>query len=179
MRPLLAVLLSAGALALAPATGLAKGVGQAEVCGSAGCQAVTGNDSGALMAAGSSAGPPSGPAPFYTINIRVPDGPDVVRRFTYDYLPSRGLTHARSQAAGNAWVKLFPRFRAALDDVVRGIEPRPASELLGVPSPASDDGPSWWALAGAALATLVLLALLARYATSVLKARPRASKSAN
>lgn len=179
MRPHLAVLLTASALAIAPATGLAKGIGEAEVCGSAGCQAVTGNDSEALMAAGSSAGPPSGPAPFYTINIRVPDGPDVVRRMTYDYLPNHGLTHARSQASGNAWVKLFPSARAALDTVVLGIEPRAASELRGVPSPAPDDGPSWWALTGAALATLVLLALLARYATSARKARPRASKSAN
>jgi hypothetical protein len=70
--------------------------------------------------------------------------------------------------------------RALLDHLVAPFAPHPASQLArAAPPPAQDDGTAWWPIAGAAAAALALLALLARYATSALKARPRASKSAN
>jgi hypothetical protein len=184
MRAHLPLLLVAALLAGAPATAIAKGVGDAEICGSDGCRAVGGPDAEALFAPGRSAGPPSAPAPFVTVNMRQHEGgsPGVTRTFTYDYLPRLGLTHARGDASGSGWTALFPSARAKLDELVRWFHPLPAAQLAGVahPSPAADDGgPSWWAIAGAALAALAGLALLARYATSALKARPRASKSAN
>jgi hypothetical protein len=76
-------------------------------------------------------------------------------------------------------VRLSDQDRALLDHAVAPFEPYPAAQLARVAPPAQAGGTAWWTIAGAAAAALALLALVARYATSALKARPRASKSAN
>ncbi len=98
-------------------------------------------------------------------------------RFTY--LPSAGVI--RPEGA-TEWLRLHPNRRARLDALVAAIEPRPAAQLRGGavvrPAPPGDATP-WLPNAGTIAAALALLALIARYATSALNARPRASKSAN
>lgn len=183
MRSLLPVLIAAALVAAFPASAPAKGITSAEICGAAGCQDVDEAQYYALYAEGDPTQPPAAAAPFVTVKFTQQHGPDYEATDAYDYVPSLGVTRPVVPAVNGDWVKLTPTSRAALDEAVRGVAPLPAARLTGIPlpvAPAVDGGgPSWWALTGAALASLVLLALLARYATSALNARPRASKSAN
>ena len=190
MRSLLPVLIAAALVAAFPASAPAKGITSAEICGAAGCQDVDAASHYALFAEGDPTQPPAAAAPFVTVKLTLEHGPDAGGATdAYDYVPSLGMTRAVVPAVNGEWVKLTPTSRAALDEAVRGIEPLPAARLTGIPlpvdpadpvAPAGDDGGApWWAIAGAALAGIVALALLARYATSALNARPRASKSAN
>ena len=169
MRPLPLVLIIAATLAAAPSTALAKGIGNAEVCGAAGCQSLTEADASALMAEGNPSDPPSVAAPFFTLRMTMrEDGPRPrEHEIGFDYLPGLGLTHPHGAASGEEWVKVYPPSRQALDAAVRGIAARPASQLAGIAQPQEqrDGGPAWWPLTGAALAALALLALLARRLT--------------
>jgi hypothetical protein len=178
MRRLLPVLIAAAALAAGPSSALAKGATAAQVCGADGCTDVQRDKLAGLLAEGDPTEPPQTATPFVEIRLTVIAGPNgKTDRRAFDYLPSLGVTRSHDERA--AWVKLYPVWRASLNEAVGATELRPASELAqiaGLPRRDGDSGPPWWAIAGAALA---LLALLARYKTSDLKARPRASKSAN
>jgi hypothetical protein len=184
MRPLLLTLITVATLAAAPSSALSKGAIAAQVCGADGCTDVPRDELGGLLAQGHPTQPPRAAAPFAEIRLTVIAGPHgKTDRVAFDYLPSLGVTRAHDGAAG--WVKLQPAWRTALNEALGATELRSASELArlaGLPNPNSNhdtgSGSSlpWWAITGAALA---LLALLTRYATSALKARPRASKSAN
>ena len=167
-------------LAAAPAASLAKGIAGAEVCGADGCRTVDPAFFHATMIDGHPLGTPVAAAPYVTVQVhhhRIPGQPAQTERFTY--LPGLGLV--RPQGAPR-WIRLHRGRRRELDRLVAPIAPLPASELSGVARPAAQTAPdttSWLPLIAGAAATLALLALLARYATSALKARPRASKSAN
>jgi hypothetical protein len=178
MRPLLPVLLAIAALAAIPACALAKGApSAAQVCGADGCDTVDVSSLPAL-AGGVPARPPAQRAPFFTLRTTIDRGDAGVVRV--DYLPSLGLTHPSGARHDRQWVEVSPNDRAMLDHVVAPFEPYPAARLALGTRPAHDaDATPWLAIAVAAAAALTLLALLARYATSALKARPRASKSAN
>lgn len=183
MRPLLPALIVAAVFAAAPSTAIAKGIERGQVCGQAGCQDVEPSSYFALLADGTPADPPSAPTPFYTVNVTMsvhgPGGAPPADMF--DYLPSLGLTHASRAQANTGWVKLSNARRRALDRLVAPIEPHPAAQLAGfaLPDAVADDGPPRWPITAAALAGLVLLGLLARYATRALKARRRSAKSAS
>jgi hypothetical protein len=183
MRSLLPVLIAAALVAALPASAPAKGITSAEVCGAAGCRDVDEASFYALFAEGEPTDPPAAAAPFVTVKLTIAHGPDAGEANDgFDYVPTLGITRPRFSTSNADWVKLSATSRMALDDVVRGVPPLSAARLTGVPQPVAptgDGGPPWWAIAGAALAGLVALALLARYATSALNARPRASKSAN
>lgn len=97
----------------------------------------------------------------------------------YTYLPSLGAVRAQGETQ---WTRLHPARRAELAKIVAPVMPLPAAQLTGVAQPAtgaSGDGTPWWTIPAVVVATLALLVLVTRYATSALKARPRASKSAN
>jgi hypothetical protein len=181
MRPLLPILIASAALAALPAPALAKGTATAaQVCGAHGCNTVDLSSLPALVD-GVPARPPAAPAPFVTLKTRVDYGPDAApRTVAYDYLPSLGVTRPSGSRDDSQWVRISDSDRALLDHAVAPFEPYPASQLDRVSPPAQeDDGTAWWPIAAAAAAALALLGLLARYATSALKARPRASKSTN
>ncbi len=184
MRSLLPVLIAVALVAALPAGAPAKGISSAEICGAAGCRDVDEAQYHALFAEGAPTGPPAAAAPFVRVRFTIEHGPDAGGvTDAYDYVPSLGITRPVVPATNGDWFKLSVTSRMALDDVVRGVAPLSAARLTGIPLPVApagaDGGAPWWAIAGAALAGLVALALLARYATSSLNARPRASKSAN
>jgi hypothetical protein len=188
MRAPLFLPTAVAALALLPGAAHAKGLVGAQVCGAGGCSSV---DRGALRAmlpdADHADGPTTG-APFVTVRLTMREGRNgPLHRERYTYVPSRGLL--RFDGAPG-WMQVRPGPRAELDRLVAAVTPLPASKLEGIepaPPPAiqppaapqPDGGTPWWALAGAGGAALGLLALLARYATRSLNARPRASKSVN
>ncbi|MEA2184046.1 MAG: hypothetical protein QOF69_3231 [Solirubrobacteraceae bacterium] len=186
MRPLLLTLITVAALAAAPSSALSKGAIGAQVCGADGCTDVPRDEPGGMLAQGHPTQPPQAAAPFAEIRLTVIAGPHgKTDRVAFDYLPSLGVTRTHDGAAG--WVKLQPAWRTALNEALGATKLRSASELArlaGLPNPnpnsnhdtGSRSSLPWWAITGAALA---LLALLTRYSTSALKARPRASKSAN
>ncbi len=182
MRPLLPILIASAALAALPAPALAKGTATAaQVCGAQGCNTVDLSSVPALVD-GVPARRPAAPAPFVTLKTTVDYGPDAApRTIAYDYLPSLGITRPSGSRDDSQWVRISDADRALLDHAVAPFEPYPASQLARVAPPAQHDGggSAWWPIAGAAAAALTLLGLIARYATSALKARPRASKSAN
>jgi hypothetical protein len=181
MRPLLPILIASAALVALPAPALAKGTATAaQVCGAQGCNAVDLSSLPALVD-GVPARRPAAPAPFVTLRTTVGYGPDAApRTIAYDYLPSLGITRPSGSRDDSQWVRISDADRALLDHAVAPFEPYAASQLARVAPPAQPDGgTAWWPIAGAAAAALAALALLARYATSALKARPRASKSAN
>ncbi|CAN5293480.1 hypothetical protein BH20ACT16_BH20ACT16_09620 [soil metagenome] len=181
IRSLVLLLITYLMLAAAvPATSAAKGIAGADVCGADGCHAVDPAFFHAVMTDGAPLGAPVAAAPFVTVQVhhhRIPGQPARTDRFTY--LPSLGLV--RPQDA-TRWIRLYPMRRGELDKLVAPIAPLPANELTAVVHPATDtatQSTSWLPVLAGAAAALALLALLARYATSALKARPRASKSAN
>ena len=183
MRPLLPLVIAAAALAALPAAAAGKGIVDAHVCGAAGCTTVDPRFFHAVLPEGDPVTTPIAAAPFVTVRVRWRHGAyardEQLDRFTY--VPSLGVIRP---AGETQWTKLYPVRRSELDKLVAPIEPLPAARLTGVVQPAaaapnSDGGPAWWPIAGAAAAALALLALLVRYATSALNARPRASKSAN
>lgn len=182
MRPLFLLLAACAALAAAPATSTAKGIVGVDVCGADGCSAVDEASFHAALAVGRPVSAAVPAAPFVTVRVKFADGPRATPRSeSFTYVPSLGLVRQDSTAS---WTKLFPARRSELDKVVAAIRLLPAAELSGAVQPAADaapddDGTPWPPIVGAAAAALALLALLARYATSALKARPRASKSAN
>jgi hypothetical protein len=186
-RLLITAILFTAALAAVPSLATAKGVREAEVCGATGCRDVDDGNLFAFLPDGSSARPPSAGAPFVTVTVTMEHDRSEGGGFEYDYLPSLGLTRTHDLSTYGEWVKLSPRSRAALDGAIAGTKLRPAAQLGELPepapapahAPATDGGPPSWAISGAALAAIALLALAARYATSALKARPRPSKEAN
>jgi hypothetical protein len=184
MRPLLAILIATAALAAAlSASALAKGTATAaRVCGANGCNTVDLSSLPALVD-GVPARPPATPAPFVTLRTTVQYGPDAPpRTIAYDYLPSLGITRPSGSRDGSQWVRVSDEDRALLDHAIAPFEPYPPAQLARAAppaAPAQDGGTAWWPIAGGAAAALALLALVARYATSAVKARPRASKSAN
>ena len=181
MRPLLAILIATAALAATVTSpALAKGTATAaQVCGADGCNTVDLSSLPALVD-GVPARPPATPAPFVTLRTTVEYGPDAPpRTVAYDYLPSLGITRPSGSRDDSQWVRISDADRALLDHAIAPFEPYPAAQLVRVAPPAPDGGTAWWPIAGGAAAALALLALVARYATSAVKARPRASKSAN
>ena len=162
---------------------LAKGTATAaQVCGANGCNTVDLSSLPALVD-GVPAGRPATPAPFLTLRTTVEYGPDALpRTIAYDYLPSLGITRPSGSRDDSQWVRLSGEDRALLDHAIAPFAPYPAAQLARVmpPEPPAQAGDTaWWPIAGGAAAALALLGLLARDATSALKARPRASKSAN
>jgi hypothetical protein len=181
MRPHLPILLALAALAAAPVPALAKGAPDAaQVCGTNGCSTVDVSSLPALVD-GVTTRPPAHPAPFVTLRTTIDRGPDAgPLALRIDYFPSLGITRPSGSRDASQWVRLSDNDRARLDHVVAPFEPYPAARLaLGTRSGHDADSMPWLAIAGVSAAALALLALLARYATSALKARPRASKSAN
>jgi hypothetical protein len=180
MRPIPPLLIICAVLATHPSTSAAKGIAGVDVCGAAGCQAVDEAFFHAGLADGIAVGAPVAAAPFVTVHVAhhtAPGAPTHEERFTY--LPSLGAVRAQGETR---WIRLSAFRRAELDEIVATVTPRPAAQLSGVAQPAPDgpdDGAAWWTIAAVAAATLALLARFARYARSALKARPRASKSAN
>ena len=173
MRPLLLLLSTCAALAAIPATSAAKGVAGAEICGRDGCHAVDDRFFHAVMTDGVPFTAPVAAAPFVTVHVTYTahgGAPPPTDRFTY--LPSLGLVRPQG---GTQWTRLYPVRRAELARIASPVRPVPAAQLTGVVRPAPDEATPWWPIAGAAAAGLVLLVLLGRYATSAVKARPRAS----
>jgi hypothetical protein len=184
MRPLLAILIATAALAAtvtspAPAKGTATA---AQVCGADGCNTADLSSLPALVD-GVSARPPATPAPFVTLRTTVEYGPDAPpQTIAYDYLPRLGITRPSGSHDASQWVRISDQDQAMLDHAIAPFEPYAAAQLARVAPPAppaQDGGTAWWPIAGGAAAALALLALVARYATSAVKARPRTSKSAN
>lgn len=177
MRPILTLLIASATLAALPSAASAKGIVAAEVCGADGCTAVDNRWFHATVSEGDPLTRPVEAAPFVTLQVTFLHHEATPETLTY--LPSQGVI--RPEGAPE-WIRLYPNRRAQLDALVAPVEPRPAAQLRGAavvrPAPAGDTAP-WLPIAGTITAALVLLALLARYATSALKARPRASKSAN
>ena len=178
MRSLLLALIACAALTILPTTSGAKGIAGVHVCGADGCHAVDDAAFHADLADGRPVQTPVAASPFVTVQVSH-DAPGVAAHTEhFTYLPSLGLVRAQGAMQ---WIKLYPRRRGEIDGIVAAARPLPAAQLSGVVQPAAQaaraDGP-WWPRAGAGMAALALLALLARYATSALKARPRASGSA-
>ena len=181
MRPLLPLVIAAAALAALPAAAAGKGIADAHVCGAAGCTTVDPRFFHAVLPEGDPVTTPIAAAPFVTVRVSWRHGAyardEQLDRFTY--VPSLGVIRP---AGKTQWTKLYPVRRAELDKLVAPIETLPAARLTGVVQPAAaapggdgDRETAWWPIAGAAAAALALLALLVRYATSALNARPRAS----
>jgi hypothetical protein len=173
------ILIATAALIALPSAALAKGVTEAQVCGATGCAPVDDASLHAVMPEGDPTGTPPTAAPFVNVRLTIHDGPHgapIEDGFTY--VPSAGVMRPNG---AEQWIRLYPDRRAELNAIVAATTPLPASQLTGVAPPpaAADDGTPWWPLAGAIAAALALLALGGRYATSAVKARPRASKSAN
>jgi hypothetical protein len=176
------VLALASALLIAPSAG-AKGVTKMEVCGAAQCVALPGDgdDFEALMIGSSAAGPPEGPAGWYSVRSTVTpsreQGEDF-EPFTFReaYVPSAGLLRVRAEDGGFQWFDVSARYEAAMKKATAGLEPRPAGRLGGldlepveatvdeiVPAPAREPvdaraggGAPWgWIALGAAAAGLI------------------------
>lgn len=129
------VLALASALLIAPSAG-AKGVTKMEVCGAAQCVALPGDgdDFEALMIGSSAAGPPEGPAGWYSVRSTVTpsreQGEDF-EPFTFReaYVPSAGLLRVRAEDGGFQWFDVSARYEAAMKKATAGLEPRPAGRL--------------------------------------------------
>lgn len=184
---LLTALIATAALAAAPSPATAKGVRDAEVCGAAGCREADRDAYFAFLPDARESDPPTAAAPFVTVTVTMEHDRSETGSFTYDYVPSLGMMRTDDMSTYGEWMTLTHAARVTLDDVIAGTKLKPAVQLGELPPPSATtptpspaaDGTPWWAIAGAGVAILALLALLARYATSALKARPRASKSVN
>lgn len=179
MRPLLPLVIATAALAALPAAAPGKGIADAQVCGAAGCTTVDPRFFHAVLPEGDPVTTSVTAAPFVTVRVSWRHGAhardEQLERFTY--VPSLGVIRPEGE---RQWTKLYPVRRAELDELVAPVEPLPGAELTGVVQPATaapdgDGETASWPIAGAAAAALGLLALLVRYATSAVKARPRAS----
>ena len=181
MRPTALLLITCAVLAAAPSTSAAKGIVGVDVCGADGCHAVDEAFFHAPLTDGTPIVAPVTAAPFVTIHVEHHTPPGVpAPNERYTYLPRLGAVRARGETQ---WTRLYPVRRAELGKIVAPVTPRPAAaQLTGVAQPATSaagDGAPGWTSPAVVVATLALLVLVARYATSALKARPRASKSAN
>ena len=123
--PLAAAVVAAAMLL--PAAAGAKEIESAIVCGADGCQeiAVKG-DAHRLLEGGSLGKDLTKTAPFYTLQFGIGDGSGkVFDTFVMDYVPSAG----KVRGVDGLWADALPSTARALDAAVRGIEPRPASDL--------------------------------------------------
>ena len=180
--PLVLLLALAGALLFAPAAG-AKGISKMEVCGASHCVALPGDgdDLEALLAGGSFAGPPEGPAPWYAVRTTVrPSRGEDFEPFSFReaYVPSAGLLRVRAEGGGYEWRDVGARYEAAMRKATGGLDPRPAARLRGLepvkaqvqevvlpPADAQSDGggtPWWIAVVAAAAGLIAALALYGR-----------------
>lgn len=173
LRQLVPALAAAALLAAAPST-LAKGMVRGEVCEANGCTKISQRTAVAFLTGGSFSAPaPQAGARVVTVTVTM-GGPQVdeQHRRTLDYAPSLGVVreHVRGHGTRTPWTQLDERSRAIAEAAVTPAKPAPARASVA----RRDDGggaPAWWLLAAGA----ALLVVLARYATSALKARPRAS----
>jgi hypothetical protein len=163
------LLLGALLLLLPAATGQAKGIRKAEVCGPAGCATIHGTPD-ELMTLAEVAGTAAAPRPAAWYRVRLTIGPEggedfepVILRSAY--VPARGLVRTNEGGLPN-WMEPYPAARRKLDAAVRGLAPFPAATLRGAAraaperrapavvrsSAGGDEGGPWLALAGAAAA---------------------------
>jgi hypothetical protein len=138
MRPALTVLAAAAALALLPSTAGAKKLVAARACDDDGCQAITVASKLRGMEEGTPAAAPERGAPFYRIRMTVRFAKRQTDTWTLVYVPSDGLVRVGGQFGGYEWLAATPRGQRGFDRLVRGLEPRPASELRGVGAEASE-----------------------------------------
>ena len=146
MRRML-VLAAAAALALAAApAAVAKEITSAEVCGSGGCTAVTGEaDRMALMSGGAPVASPQA-APYYGVRARMDHG-DESATIRYVTVPSRNAVRYDD----GAWYEMTLEQAALIKKVAAGQKPFPAAGLIGAapppdpkPQPVADaDSPLW------------------------------------
>jgi hypothetical protein len=180
-KPVLLLAL-ASALLIAPAAG-AKGISKMEVCGKSQCATLPGHgdDLEALLAGGTTAGPPEGPAPWYVVHTTVrPSRGEDFEPFSFReaYVPSAGLLRVRAEGGGYEWRTVGTDYEAAMRKATAGLAPRPAARLRGlepvqakvdevVAPPAAEQaggaGLPWWiAVAAAAAGLIAALALYGR-----------------
>ena len=188
------------ALLGAPAAASAKEVAKVAVCGAERqCVVYDKSDfksTGFLAHDAGPTDPPAAAAPWYRVRFTVDarEHGGGIESWTVGYVPSADSLRVRDEYGGFTWVALNPRAATVFERAARKLPAFPASRLRGlVPEPPQDrvsevvrfapdeaatsDGSggastSWGWIAGGVLATVLLLALLARtLAGSVLTAR--------
>jgi hypothetical protein len=178
------VLLLGALLLLVPAaTGQAKGVRKAELCGPTGCARIHGT-ADELMTLTEVAGPAAAPRPAAWYRLRLTIGPEGGEDFEAvilrnAYVPARGLVRTESGGPPN-WMEPYPAARRMLDAAARGRAPFAAATLRGAARAAPEPerraaavvgssaggggggGGLWLALAGAVAALGLGLVVAAR-----------------
>jgi hypothetical protein len=167
MRAKIAVLTTAAALAL-PAGAAAKEIVSVNACGADGCQDVTATAGTAALDGGGRGNPPTTAAPYFRFEVKV-RADDEPHGWTFLYVPSA----EKVQGDDGAWMNPTTTSLHALDRLVEGRKPLPASRLAlpstpgeapAPPPPAAADsgsGPAAaWAFGIAGAAALLVSALI-------------------
>jgi hypothetical protein len=136
-RLTVALLASLAVLAAAPAW--AKEIKEVNVCGKDDCTRLTGQKAmGFFDDDGMPTSPPKA-GHFYTVEFVATDGKHETR-WTVDYLPSAGVIRSDDDFGNDVWTTINPS--PAIEKVTAGLEPLPASKLVGAASKASASGSS-------------------------------------
>jgi hypothetical protein len=120
-----------GALALAEA-GAAKEPKKVELCGPAGCTAITDRSTlRAIPTGGETLGEPPALASFYTMRLTVGAGPEEDSWRVY-YVPSANAIAARDEAGKVSWFPIVGDAVSLMKRLVRGLQPFPAPTISSV-----------------------------------------------
>jgi hypothetical protein len=131
MRRLTLTATAAAALVLA-APAAAKELARAELCGPAGCVAVTGEDDLRLVPTGGelTTGPPPVGA-FHELVITVGEGPDEhdTNPWTIWYVPSAGVIAAPGEGGAVVFMPVFGEAATFMKALARRVDPYPAPRI--------------------------------------------------
>jgi hypothetical protein len=135
MRAQIALLTTAAVLAL-PGAAAAKEIVAVEACGAGGCEDVTAITSHAALDGGGRASPPGAAAPFFRIEVTIRGGEELAG-WTFLYVPSA----QKVQMDDGTWANPTTASLRALDRIVKGRTPLPASRLALPSTPGEAPAP--------------------------------------
>jgi LPXTG-motif cell wall-anchored protein len=166
-------------LLLAPATAGAKGLSNAEVCGTAGCADITDRAGYGIIDGGGGSVDPPAAQPFVEVNVTfrgdaAPGEPVPHDTLIFQFAPAAGVIRNEE----GVWYEPDAATTVLLRNTASNVSPFPASKLARLApevtapaapattaaasaparAPATDDGTSWLVFAGIAVAALVAAA---------------------
>jgi hypothetical protein len=131
MRRSAILALPLAAVLLIPASASAKELKEIRVCGAEHCRTITDHGARADFENGAVAtSAPSAAAPFYVVHMVFQAGREEHEAFPMKWVPSTGTMRSDDDGRGTIlWTRPDAVLVRALERAVRGLAPRPASEL--------------------------------------------------
>ena len=133
------------AIALVPASAVAKGVTSAQVCGADACTTVDDDSlTPDLMNTGSPTDPPSHASGWYRVRLGIGDGERTFETFTINVVPKAGVIRSDQELGGAEWTEMTAAQQAVYGEATANLAPLPAAKLKGITNPpirAADQAP--------------------------------------